>query len=352
MTKVAIMIRLATAMAALLLGLAATAGLADEPLADTYSLRTDVDTTVLIPYTTVIEPGDGANTVAVIDQPEHGTVDYPTAYTGGGQRFTYVPAPAYVGLDSFYYRVTDEDGDFSVGLININVGNVPAAVSDDDLVVPADVMSGLDVLFNDTGFADPVIFQILQQPAHGDLSVTVQGASWQSHIVVQYTPDPGFSASDQFRYFLTDGVDVGTATVSLTVSPDTDADGLLDAFDNCPSVVNLGQEDGDGDGAGDVCDNCKLVANTTTGGAGGDQVDADIDGYGNVCDADLNNSGLTTSGDYFILRTALNTANANADLNVSGLVTSADYFILRNRLNAPPGPSGLSCAGTVPCPSP
>ncbi len=36
--------------------------------------------------------------------------------------------------------------------------------------------------------------------------------------------------------------------------PDTDADGLLDLEDNCPSVWNPGQHDADLDGDGDVCD--------------------------------------------------------------------------------------------------
>src|SRR5687767_2070958 len=37
---------------------------------------------------------------------------------------------------------------------------------------------------------------------------------------------------------------------------DTDADGIADELDNCPSLYNPAQEDGDVDGVGDVCDNC------------------------------------------------------------------------------------------------
>ncbi|RDJ93195.1 hypothetical protein B4Q13_23575, partial [Lacticaseibacillus rhamnosus] len=36
--------------------------------------------------------------------------------------------------------------------------------------------------------------------------------------------------------------------------PDSDNDGIIDGQDNCPLVVNPGQEDTDGDGKGDVCD--------------------------------------------------------------------------------------------------
>jgi hypothetical protein len=102
--------------------------------------------------------------------------------------------------------------------------------------------------------------------------------------------------------------------------------------------------DADGDGAYDAQDNCINADNgPITGDTGGNsQRDTDGDGYGNLCDADLNNSGLVTSGDYTILRSALNTSNPDADLNGSGLVTSADYTILRSAFNKPPGPSGIA----------
>lgn len=73
--------------------------------------------------------------------------------------------------------------------------------------------------------------------------------------------------------------------------PDTDGDGVSDATDNCPAVVNADQANNDGDSEGDVCDmdddndtvvdlvdNCALVANL-------DQADTDGDGLGNACDA-------------------------------------------------------------------
>jgi probable HAF family extracellular repeat protein len=85
----------------------------------------------------------------------------------------------------------------------------------------------------------------------------------------------------------------------LEPPPDTDHDGVLDAFDNCPTVPNPGQEDFDGDRHGRACDdndndgplgdldwdnvrnssdNCPMVANT-------DQADSDGDGIGDACDA-------------------------------------------------------------------
>jgi len=57
---------------------------------------------------------------------------------------------------------------------------------------------------------------------------------------------------------------------------DRDRDGIPDAIDNCPDVVNADQSDVDQDGFGDVCDRCPLDA--------GDQLDTDGDGIGNACD--------------------------------------------------------------------
>ena len=72
----------------------------------------------------------------------------------------------------------------------------------------------------------------------------------------------------------------GTISYTATPVPDTDADGIIDTQDNCT-----------------------LVANPT-------QLDANGDGYGNICDADLNNSGLTTSTDFNLLRSVLNASAA------------------------------------------
>ncbi len=40
---------------------------------------------------------------------------------------------------------------------------------------------------------------------------------------------------------------------------DADGDGIPNAADNCPTVMNPDQADGDQDGVGDVCDNCTLI---------------------------------------------------------------------------------------------
>jgi len=85
-----------------------------------------------------------------------------------------------------------------------------------------------------------------------------------------------------------------------TCDDDADNDGIANDQDNCPTVVNPGQEDEDGDDAGDVCDNCLEFANSDQSDidedevgdscdncpddSNGDQADADSDDVGDVCD--------------------------------------------------------------------
>ena len=61
------------------------------------------------------------------------------------------------------------------------------------------------------------------------------------------------------------GTDQGIYFESSPVC-DSDGDGILDPFDNCPTVPNPTQADFDGDGIGDACDPC---------------TDTDADGFGN-----------------------------------------------------------------------
>ncbi len=80
--------------------------------------------------------------------------------------------------------------------------------------------------------------------------------------------------------------------------PDTDADGVCDAVDNCPLEPNPDQADADGDTLGDACDTCPTDPGNDDDADGicasSDncpddpnpmQDDADADGLGDACDA-------------------------------------------------------------------
>jgi len=64
---------------------------------------------------------------------------------------------------------------------------------------------------------------------------------------------------------------------SIAQDTDYDNDGILNDFDNCLIVSNVGQTDADGDTVGDACDNCPTTPNP-------EQYDSNGDGIGDACD--------------------------------------------------------------------
>lgn len=80
---------------------------------------------------------------------------------------------------------------------------------------------------------------------------------------------------------------------------DTDDDGVQDSLDNCPTVVNAGQQNSDLDGAGDACDGCVNDPNKIVPGACGCGVadtDSDGDGTPDCNDACPNDPAKTAAG--------------------------------------------------------
>jgi len=97
---------------------------------------------------------------------------------------------------------------------------------------------------------------------------------------------------------------------SLTVSDDSDGDGIADASDNCPTVANPSQSDADGDGIGDHCDHGDFDGDGYTDAAesrfigtnpgkpcGGDGWPADLTGDNRLNIADFNSFLFPLRGD-------------------------------------------------------
>jgi hypothetical protein len=66
-----------------------------------------------------------------------------------------------------------------------------------------------------------------------------------AHVRLTVHADGAANADTKFKTFWVSGCH--------TQPPDSDADSVPDATDNCPGVPNPDQADGDGDGVGDVC---------------------------------------------------------------------------------------------------
>ena len=143
-------------------------------------------------------------TVTANTGPIHGTVVMATNGT-----YTYTPNTGYSGRDSFTYTAIDASGRLSTAVVDLQV--LPGA-ADDTSTTPANTtLNGSSLLGNDTGVGLTVIGHT--NPNHGSLVMNPDG----TYI---YTPNPGYSGPDSFRYTVQDSAGfVSNAGVNLTVTP-------------------------------------------------------------------------------------------------------------------------------------
>ena len=144
-----------------------------------------------------------------------------------GQSVFYTPPNGFTGLDVFQYVVRDQLGNTFVATVNVTVNfqsNVPIAVDDTFEVPQGSSNRALNVLANDV----PSIF--------GGLSITSVSAGDQGGQVtiegggqtIRYTPQPGFTGTEQFLYSVQDANgSVSIAEVTVNSVPGAFDDDLL-----------------------------------------------------------------------------------------------------------------------------
>lgn len=184
-----------------------------------------------------------------------------------------------------------------------------------------------------------------------------------SDLYLVAADDQWSNSSTQYQY-------IGSASIYM-VGTDSDADGVGNTLDNCPSDSNADQLDADGDGLGDVCDddrdgdgyqnhqdtfpdnanewsdsdgdgvgdNSDVFPNNSSEWSDGDgdgigdnsdncpasfnatQADQDGDGYGDVCDTDIDGDGVHNSTDAFP-----NNPNEWLDSDGDGVGDNSDLY--------------------------
>jgi len=97
-------------------------------------------------------------------------------------------------------------------------GNRPPVLNAQDLVLDEDGRATGAFQARDVDYGDEVTTGVLVRPAHGTLTLA-QGT-------YSYVPDVNFNGQDAFQLYATDGKDLGTATVQVTVNAVDDPPGV------------------------------------------------------------------------------------------------------------------------------
>jgi len=192
---------------------------ADAPEATDDSCTVDEDVVLTVAAAGVLNndtdaDGDSLSAILVSDV-SHGSL---TLNLDGS--FSYDPDDDFSGTDTFTYRANDSQTSSTTATVTINVtavNDAPVAVADEygvvtDGTLTADAQSG--TLSNDSDVeGDLLTVSLATDASHGTLSLASDGS-------FSYSPDSGFSGTDNFEYSVSDGQDSNTATATIYVSAD------------------------------------------------------------------------------------------------------------------------------------
>ncbi|RFM31359.1 Ig-like domain-containing protein, partial [Chitinophaga silvisoli] len=199
---------------------------------DAYSTSEDVPLTIAAPgllFNDTDVDGDPITITGVVAQPANGTV---TVNANGG--FTYTPAANYNGLDTFTYRVCDNNGacDTATARITVTPVNDSPIPAVDNYSTNEDVTLNIaapGVLANDTDpDGDSLTVRVVQNPANGTLTLLPDGA-------FSYVPNANYNGNDYFIYNVCDGACVPD-TAFITVVSVNDAPLAKD------DILNTGED--------------------------------------------------------------------------------------------------------------
>ena len=186
------------------------------PAIDNYS--TGEDLPLVVPVENGVLANDinvdgGPLTAEVVTPPAHGTL---TLAADGS--FSFTPEANWHGSDSFTYKAIN-NGMETIASANIVVeplNDFPLAAADEFTISP-DTTDVPNVLANDSDIdGDALLAQLVSGPAHGTLSLNVDGT-------FTYTPAEDFEGDDSFSYQAFDGMaqsSVTTVTLHVEAGPD------------------------------------------------------------------------------------------------------------------------------------
>lgn len=176
--------------------------------------------------------GDGGNNWSLVRSTLHGSL----SFTNSGV-FTYIPLPDYNGVDSFYYKLCDANGDCRTSVVIINIvptNDFPIAFDNINSTNQNTPVSG-EVSSNDTPSPDGGnVWSLVSTTSNGTLVFNADGT-------YLYTPNLNFSDVDTFYYNLCD-IDGDCVTAMTIIAVDAVLPVNLISFtaiQNSPRKVEL-----------------------------------------------------------------------------------------------------------------
>ena len=199
---------------------------------------------------------DSTLIAAVVDDVDHGTLSL--AADGS---FLYLADLNFFGTDTFIYEVSDGQGGTDTATVTITVEavNDPVLAVDDGATTAEDTAVSVPVVANDEDADGDVLFVT-------DVGLAANGTVTFSGGAVIYTPNANFHGTDTFEYTVSDGEDIDTGLVTVTVTPVNDApvavDDMATTDENVAATIAVLANDQDVDGDG-------LIVGSVTQGANG-----------------------------------------------------------------------------------
>jgi hypothetical protein len=161
------------------------------------------------------DPYGYSMTASLVTQPAHGTLSL-----GSDGSFTYTPTTGFTGTDTFTYHVGDGTYTSDPATVTINVGNDELPVADmgaaygyavptNDVLTTSSTDGVLGRASDPYGYG--MTASLVDGPSHGTLTLNSDGS-------FTYTPNAGYSGTDQFTYRAFDGLnDSPNTTVMIAV---------------------------------------------------------------------------------------------------------------------------------------
>ena len=210
----------------------------DPPTAVGQTLLTQEDSALNIKLTGLDVEGD-ALTFAVQSPPLHGSL------SGTASDLVYTPDADFAGQDGFSFTANDGTLDSAPATVSLEVVpvNDPPVAQDQSLQTEEDAALNLTLEGSDVD-GDTLTFSVSTGPQNGTLSGTAPALT--------YTPNPGYSGSDNFNFVANDGtVDSAPAAVQITVTefndPPVPDPQNLQTDEDTPLSVTLTASDSDTD---------------------------------------------------------------------------------------------------------